>query len=53
MASQVIRDPHQHATQPTIGLANDGATIIIGLIALMTRWEQPRTSGDGICIGVR
>ena len=36
VAGQIVCDPHQHAPQPTIGLADDGATIMVRLIALMT-----------------
>ena len=35
MAGQVVRDPHQHAPQTAIGLADDGPTIMICLIALV------------------
>ena len=36
VTGQVVSDPHQHAPQATIGLADDRPTIIVRLIALMT-----------------
>ncbi len=36
MAGEVISDPHQRAPQSAVGLSDDGPTIMIGLIALMT-----------------
>ena len=46
MAGQIIGDPHQHAPQPTIGLADDWSPVIVRLVALMTGREQARTTGD-------
>ena len=35
MADQVVGDPHQGAANAAIRLADDGAAIVVGLIALM------------------
>ena len=36
MVSQVVGDPHQHIPQAAIGLADDTAAIVVGLVALMS-----------------
>jgi hypothetical protein len=35
MAGQVVSDPHQHASQPAVGVADERSAIVVGLIALI------------------
>ena len=52
VAGQVIGDPHQYASQPAIGVPDDRAPIVVGLIALMPGRIKTATAGYRIGIGV-
>ena len=52
VARQVICDPHQHASQPAIGVPDDRAPIVVGLIALMSGRIEAATEGYRIGVGV-
>src|SRR4051794_35379423 len=52
VAGQVICDPHECASQPAIGVPDEGAPIVVGLIALMPGRVKSAATRDRIGVGV-
>ena len=52
VARQVVSDPHQRASQPAIGVPDEWAPIVVGLITLMSGRIETTTACNLIRIGV-